>query len=358
MQLTHKLSDKLILFILCTLIYLGQPSFEAYVVPLIIAIIISSLISYIDQTVYRYVLEGFFILLCFLIPELILYIPLLVYDLVDEKYPFLIAVFLLPIYIKLDLIGIFLALVTIGVMLMSIWLRRRTTNWIKLNISHTNLQDDTRELTRKFKEQNQELLEISESEIHMATLKERNRIAREIHDNVGHQLSRAILQMGALITLQKNEADKEGLVAVNETLTQAMSSIRESVHDLHDQSVDLNLYIQELLKHFTCCQSTFENDIKTEPDKTLKVTFIAIIKEALSNIMKHSDATQVFIYLREHPAFYQLIIRDNGHVKVARTDGMGLMNMADRVQALKGNINIQKNNGFEIFISIPKGEEE
>lgn len=73
----------------------------------------------------------------------------------------------------------------------------------------------------------------------LQTLRERNRIAREIHDNVGHMLSRSILQMGALITIHKEEPLHGQLAGVGETLNQAMNSIRESVHDLHDESIDL-----------------------------------------------------------------------------------------------------------------------
>ena len=59
--------------------------------------------------------------------------------------------------------------------------------------------------------------------------------------------------------------------------------------------------------------------------------------------------------LSEHPALYQLVIRDNGNVKSFQPDqGLGLQNMADRVNSLNGNINIATENGFELFISIPK----
>lgn len=54
-------------------------------------------------------------------------------------------------------------------------------------------------------EKNKNLMEKQDYEIYLATLRERNRIAREIHDNVGHMLSRSILQMGALITIHKEE---------------------------------------------------------------------------------------------------------------------------------------------------------
>ena len=89
--------------------------------------------------------------------------------------------------------------------------------------------------------------------------------------------------------------------------------------------------------------------------KKIKYCFIAVIKEALSNIMKHSDATEASVIAREHPAFYQLIVRDNGKVKDFDPDkGLGIRSMIDRVNSLNGNINIMTENGFEIFISVPR----
>lgn len=80
----------------------------------------------------------------------------------------------------------------------------------------------------------------------------------------------------------------------------------------------------------------------------------------MNNIIKHSNATQVQITVREHPSFYQLLITDNGSVKAPEgmtetaTDGMGLQNMRDRVEALHGILHISDQQGYRIFISIPK----
>src|SRR5690606_14610822 len=113
--------------------------------------------------------------------------------------------------------------------------------------------------------------------------------------------------------------------------------------------------ITDLVKQFSFCEINYEYGIDSNPGKKLKQTFIFIVKEALSNIMKHSNATYASVILREHPALYQLIIRDNGKVKSYSTDdGLGLRNMIDRVRSLNGNINIMTENGFEIFISVPK----
>jgi signal transduction histidine kinase len=134
-----------------------------------------------------------------------------------------------------------------------------------------------------------------------------------------------------------------------------MDSIRKSVHDLREQSIDLKNEIRFITDNFTFCPVDLQYDIQSGPEKNLKYCFIAITKEALANIIKHSNATQAYVILREHPALYQLIIKDNGtKAQIADNEGIGLKNISDRVAAFNGNFNINTSDGFEIFISIPK----
>jgi signal transduction histidine kinase len=86
----------------------------------------------------------------------------------------------------------------------------------------------------------------------------------------------------------------------------------------------------------------------------IKYTMLYIIKEALSNVIKHSDASSVKISLKEHPALYQLIVKDNGSEKEMMEDGIGIKNMRQRVESLGGIANIGYSGGFTVFISIPK----
>lgn len=66
------------------------------------------------------------------------------------------------------------------------------------------------------------------NEIRIATLSERNRIAREIHDNVGHMLSRAILQLGAIMTVYRKDTIYDNLVPIKYSLDTAMNNIRKA----------------------------------------------------------------------------------------------------------------------------------
>jgi len=227
-----------------------------------------------------------------------------------------------------------------------------------------SIRDDSEEYTLLLKDKNKRLIEKQDQEIYVATLKERNRIAREIHDNVGHMLTRSILQLGALMTIHKQDEVGNQLAPVRENLDIAMNNIRESVHDLHDESVDLKQTLLEMVEPLSAnYHVNFDYDIHEEMSRECKYALIGITKEAISNIIKYSKNSMVDITLREHPALFQLMIRDYDKDKkddttgvVNHSDGMGIQNMYDRVAGLGGNISITNENGYKIFVMIPKAE--
>lgn len=217
-------------------------------------------------------------------------------------------------------------------------------------------RDDSRERNLLLAQKNKALLEKQDYEIYNATLKERNRIAREIHDNVGHVLSRGILMIGAARTINKDTKMAVLLENLENSLNQAMNSIRSSVHDLHDEAVNLEETEKGLVREFTFCPVKMIYDMSRTVPREVKYCFISITKEAFANIMKHSNATEVQLVLREHPALYQLCVEDNGTDAEYEPGkaGIGIVNMRDRVKALGGTIQISTKSGFRIFITIPK----
>lgn len=219
------------------------------------------------------------------------------------------------------------------------------------------LQDDRSYLRQNSKQKQDELLRQQDFEIHAATLAERNRIAREIHDHVGHMISRAILQLGAIMAINKEDKLKEPLGSLKDSLDTAMNNIRESVHDIKDEALDLEYMIKDILLTYEGLDIQLDYDMSKYASKELKYCFAAVIKEALTNTVKHSNATKVQIVAREHPALYQLLIEDNGTLSASEKNdktGIGLDNMRERVSAFNGNMLISREQGFKIFISIPK----
>lgn len=231
--------------------------------------------------------------------------------------------------------------------------------YIKLKYTLIVTKDNSRELNMALKAKNQYLIEKQDAQIYSATLKERNRIAREIHDNVGHMLSRSIIQTGAVIAVNKQENLKPLLVGIKDTLDGAMNSIRTSVHDLHDESIDLEQNIKDIIDGMKGYHTDFEYDCSSDMPRNVKYCMISIVKEACANIVKHSDANQINIVLREHPAFYQMLVSDNGKcVQKGDGTGIGIDNMRERVSAFNGHIEISSDKGYRIFVNIPKSKDE
>ncbi len=349
------LLDKLIIFGGCTVFFLMQSECPGTVSTLLIAIIISGLLSIIDDERLIVALTLGYTALAFFFPQLIFYLPLIAFDMLFGRYKAYNLLAVIPLVKFAQNVSGLLSSILIIFVVLAIWVSYQLGEIQNLQKKYFKLRDTTREMSLELEKHNQELIKNQDNELNMATLNERNRIAREIHDNVGHLLSSAILQSGALLTINQDDKVREHLETLQDTLTHAMNNIRDSVHNLYDESIDMNTQIEELLRNFTFCEINYEYGLYNKPGRKLKNAIVAIIKEALANIMKHSNASQAQIILREHPGFYQLIIRDNGQVKAYDPEeGMGLKNMATRIKSFNGNINISTEQGFSIFISVPK----
>lgn len=222
------------------------------------------------------------------------------------------------------------------------------------------LMDEAKEQSIQLKRNNEKLMEAQDASIHTATLEERNRIAREIHDNVGHLITRSLLQTGALETLNQDKSLEPFLSQLKDTLDTAMTSIRTSVHDMHDETIDLEHSIRLLLQDIDAFETSFTYDCNTFLSKQLKYAIVAICKEAINNSLKHSNCTEMDILFREHPNFYQLVITDNGtNASLPKdTSGIGLENIKDRIHALNGTVQFSAKQGFRIYIIIMKGNNE
>ncbi len=207
-------------------------------------------------------------------------------------------------------------------------------------------------------EKNKLLTRKTNDAVSIAVLTERNRIAREIHDNVGHMLTRAILQMGAVEIINTQEKLKEPLSMIRSTLDDAMTNIRQSVHDIHDDSIDLKFASEDCIRTFPENFSVrLDYDITEDIDKDVKLCILGVLKEAVSNIIKHSNGDKVHIIMSEHPGFYKLSVTDNGKGGVIKNSGIGLSNMKSRVKEFNGILEITPaKDSFRVYMTLPKGE--
>lgn len=223
-----------------------------------------------------------------------------------------------------------------------------------------SMRDASMEHDMLMEQMNHQLIEKQNAQIYNATLKERNRIAREIHDNVGHMITRSILQVGAIGVINTDEKLKAPIADLKSTLDTAMDSMRKSVHDLYDESVDLRQALAKLKPTDSAFAFSLEYDCEDDVPRDVKYAFIAIAKEAVNNAVKHSNGDEIRIIVREHPAFYQLEIMDNGtsaderRISGETGDGIGIKNIKERVAAIGGTMRIKADDGFMIFVTLMK----
>lgn len=346
--------DKIIIFIICLFSFFYLSWNRSAVIIVLIAISVSSLCYYFRLRKVNTILLIFYCGLCMLDPLFCIFLPLMLYDIIFLQLKILIIVSIL-LFLTYWYENTFYHIgISLFAILLSLIIQDRTNRYTKLQEKYKKLRDTSQELNIYLSNKNKMLIENQNYEIHLATLQERNRIAREIHDNVGHMLSRSILQVGALLTISKESSLSPNLIMLKDTLNEAMNSIRKSIHGLYDDSIDLKANIQGIIEQFKDYKIEFDYDMSDSVSKDVKYCFIMIIKEALSNTAKHSNANKIEIIVREHPVFYQLLIRDNGSKKSQNDSGIGIESMKTRVLNLNGNISIDQSDGFKIFVSIPK----
>lgn len=203
-----------------------------------------------------------------------------------------------------------------------------------------------------------------------ATLQERNRIAREIHDALGHTLTAQRIQLESARLFLPPDAEKARsfLQEAEQLGSRSLQEVRRSISTLRSdplQGQDLKGAIAKALDEFS--QTT-----QISPQVTLHLSqplpgeintaLYRIVQESLTNICKHSQATQVSLCLEErrdavHPPSIRLQIEDNGQgfEPEQNTTGFGLQGMRERTAALGGQLILtsQPGQGCRITVTIP-----
>ncbi len=367
------ITDRVILFALCVYFLIPYAFSFEFFLSLFVSISMTAILLGLRQKQISVVgCLLFFILSLFLKAPLYAFTPLIAYEFsysllklnsykvkYDRNFLLIIVCLIAALcgtvnrkYDELGFPGSFL----LGVLLLlSLFMTINSHTSIARSLLYEHEQNTSRALKVEMQKRQELLLEQQNAEVHVATLSERNRIAREIHDNVGHVLSRALIMTGALEVVNKQPELIESISELKTTLAGAMESVRSSVHDLRDESIDLTATIRGIVSEFTFCPVELDLDSGWYMNKNTKYCVVSIIREALTNTARHSNATRVHIMLREHENQYQLLVEDNGTVSInSDGTGMGLDSMRDRVRAVGGTIYITRDAGFRIFVTFPR----
>jgi signal transduction histidine kinase len=234
----------------------------------------------------------------------------------------------------------------------------------QMAVGEEKARKEIQELANELARANQQLREFAFQAEELAIAKERNRLAREIHDGIGHHLTALNMQIkAARAVLDKDGTKTEDLLRNAESLTQkALVDVRQSVSALHGSTFE-NLFlpeqIEEVLKECKAAGLTATLDVLGEPrilSPQATLTIYRSVQEGVNNTMKHASASRVMVTLDyTDPIKFCLTLADDGIGSDAPAGGFGLISMRERVQLLEGDINIQssKGRGFQIEINLP-----
>ncbi len=207
---------------------------------------------------------------------------------------------------------------------------------------------------------------------YIAILEERERLAREIHDNLAQALSVLKLQassVGDLLLSGQFEQARHGVQEMVQTAAEAHIDAREAIFNLRNRIAageNLPAVLEACLERYrNACGIDVRLDVQDISmallSDTMLLQIVRIIQEALTNVRKHAEASSASIHVYEHAHQLVVVVEDNGRgfdVEQARHCGVGLQVMKERAASLGGYLEIHTatGHGTRIKACIPLGE--
>ena len=373
----NRLFDKSIVLACCIAAAMGLAVDARLVAAFCLGVIATSLAEVAQGNRARRASEAMsyaFIIAAVCVPSFMPFAPLAFYDIarrVRREHAWValgigsVFAFALVADLRADVLTARALLLTAILSVAAILLSLRTAQLEREQQRMRRIRDELQERALALEARNRDLADRQDYEVELATLAERARIAREIHDNVGHQLTRASLQAEALRVVH---ADEPGVAAdfsdVKRTVDEALQLVRTSVHALNDNAVDLSVQLERIVEGARSDGGPqIELEVMAEhAPANVANCFAAVLREALSNTMRHACAQTVTVRCMEHPSFYQLIVTNDGAGGVQASgrgtaEGMGLVSMRERIEALDGTFTAGPRagaGGWRVFATVPK----
>ncbi|MDP4094171.1 MAG: sensor histidine kinase [Bacillota bacterium] len=223
-------------------------------------------------------------------------------------------------------------------------------------LTFKNSIDDERRLRYELEDTKSKLLNSSREVAYLAETRERNRIAREIHDNIGHSIAGILIQLQAAYKLygKNDDKSKEILKKSIDGLADSVTMLRDTVHNIKPKDILGVEYIKTIISDFLFCPVDFKftGDFDKMPPEHMEI-IATNIKEALTNASRHSKATQIVISIDINETFMRLLIKDNGRGCSTVKEGMGLGGMRERVANAGGTMSVTSDDGFMIVCVLP-----
>ncbi|WP_066293610.1 sensor histidine kinase [Bacillus sp. FJAT-29937] len=206
------------------------------------------------------------------------------------------------------------------------------------------------ELEKQLDEANERIKELVKRD-------ERMRIARDLHDTLGHTLSLITLKsqlVGKLITKDSNRAISEAK-EIERTSRAALAQVRELVSDMRTITVSEELIESESILEAAGISFFFHGETKLTGIPVLTQNILSMcLREGVTNVVKHSGATKCLVHIAEKAGEILISIHDNGKgISLNNKSGNGLNGMSERLKLIDGTVNIVTENGTKLTITVP-----
>jgi len=229
----------------------------------------------------------------------------------------------------------------------------------------TRVAVSERDARRSLSEANLRLREHAAQIEELATTKERNRLAREIHDSLGHYLTVVNVQIEAARAIFPHDSDRAlKHLAQAQSLTQeGLAEVRRSVAALRASSL-ANLPLTSSLTKLVEQWNTVDLQVELKVTGTVRrlspaaeLTLYRTAQEALTNVGKHAGASKVDLWLNYgDDEIIVLKVKDDGRGTENTEEGFGLLGIRERIHALKGKVKIRTapGDGFGLEVEVPE----
>jgi two-component system, NarL family, sensor histidine kinase DevS len=182
---------------------------------------------------------------------------------------------------------------------------------------------------------------------------ERQRLARELHDETGQALTSMLLGLRAAEEAEDEQTRRRTLASLRELAAATLQDVRRLALELRPKALDdfgLVAALERLVEGFrerTGLEAQFEARLDERLPHDTETALYRIVQEALTNVIKHARATTVSILITRKPASVTAVVEDDGVGFTAedRADGLGLVSMRERAALVGGRLTVESSKG-------------
>ncbi|WP_168122983.1 histidine kinase [Paenibacillus sp. HB172176] len=230
----------------------------------------------------------------------------------------------------------------------------------KLEDDHERLRMELQQLRTALSESNAYLQQSS----YTSKLEERNRLSQQIHDEIGHSMAGALIQMEAsrrLLDTNKPGKASELLGNAIAISKDGLEQIRLTLKAMKPKSEELGINRLRLFsdglgsKHAIASTLTHEGDLELISPLQWKIIHENAV-EAATNAMKYASATAIHMHVQVLHRFVKSVVEDNGVGADKVVKGLGIIGMEERAAAMGGTVLVDGSKGFRVTTLLPRGD--